>query len=887
MTAYRIALRAAHCTCLAALAFAGVCRERLLEPAAAPRVTDADASAAHGSEAARAPPSAPGAPADAPAPSERAATAADGVLEVVVVHAGDPQGGADVRAYTRHGFEPGTGAPAWRLAATAASGADGVAALPLAPGTYLIAARAAGLAPRHLAVVRPAGEARTRVTVALAPGVAVSGRVLARGRDEPVPLALLSLAPAGEGALAAMDVPLEERVSTTADPTGRFRFTVAPGAYVLEGSATGFTHGRIAVTAPRDGAELRLAAGAVVEGFVRGRDGAPAAGAEVLLSGGEELVRGTAGSSGGFAVEVTPGTYKVTARSDRAAGTWPALVTVAAGGRARGIEIWLGRPGGIAGVVTATDGAPVQGASIAVSPHEASGDLGRAETDGAGRFAVEGLGEGTYDVAVTAEGWSAAARTGLALLAAERAELAIALERSGGVEGTVKDGEGRPIAGVRVRCEQRRGAAPGGARAEARTDAAGRYRLTGLDAGRAEVVAARDDASSGVSASVDVPAGSSARADLTLADTGRLEGLVTRRDRGRVGPAVVVVLTRGAPMVVASAKVEADGRYALRLAAGEYRAVVVPGEVARADLRQPPVPVRIAAGQVSTVDLVLDGAPDGPGSAAVVQVLDSGRSGSAGALVMITAGDDLRSAGSGVTDEDGFARVELAERGSLKVRAYRGGRVGGPVPLASGGPTVVTLREAAQLRGRVVAPDGPPVAGFTLELAALGDDASVAGSLGGAAGARSAHGVLAPRAFEFGGDRFELADVPAGPVRIQVRTPGGRAGLAELSLAPGELREAEVLLEAGATVQGRAVDARSRSPVAGASVVALTRDRSAGRPEATTDTAGRFRLTGLVAGPRRLRLVAPGYAPAEREATLGHLEDVDLGDIALGGAVTR
>jgi hypothetical protein len=73
-------------------------------------------------------------------------------------------------------------------------------------------------------------------------------------------------------------------------------------------------------------------------------------------------------------------------------------------------------------------------------------------------------------------------------------------------------------------------------------------------------------------------------------------------------------------------------------------------------------------------------------------------------------------------------------------------------------------------------------------------------------------------------------------------------------------------------------------------VIALTRDRSAARPEATTDAAGRFRLTGLSAGPRRLRLVAPGYAPAEREATLAPLEDADLGDIALAGAaetVTR
>jgi hypothetical protein len=605
----------------------------------------------------------------------------------------------------------------------------------------------------------------------------------------------------------------------------------------------------------------------------------------VLFAGGEELLRGTVGTAGGFAVEVTPGTYSVTARSETAAGSWPAPVTVAAGGRARGIEIRLGAPGAIAGIVTGADGTTVRGASVAVSPHEAGGEFARAETDASGRFAVEALGAGTYDIAVTAEGFTRAVRSGLALLASERVELEFALERSGGVAGTVKDGAGHPLAGVRVRAVIRREAAPGAVQAEARTDETGEYRLGGLEAGPVQLIASREDASSGAPASVDVPAGSWAKADFTLAETGRLEGLVTRSDRGRVGAAVVVVLPRGSLVAAATAKVDADGRYGLQLAAGEYSVFAASGD-ASPDGRHPPVPpspVKIGPGQVALLDLVLKGPADAS-APVVVQVLEPGGHGSAGTLVMITAKDDLRQAGSGVTDEEGFARVELSERGGLKVRAYRGGRVGGPVPVAESGPTVVALRAAGRIRGRVVAKDGAPPAGFTLEVVALGDDASVASSIGGDAGVKSAHGVEAPRGLEFSGDRFELEDIPAGPVRVSVRTPSGRSGHAELELAPGELRDVEVVLAAGATVEGRVVDAKNRSPVAGASVIVLGEARSPQRPEATTDADGRFKLAGLQPGARRLRLVAPRYAAVERDAELDNSGNVDLGDIALAGA---
>ncbi|HET9596848.1 MAG TPA: carboxypeptidase-like regulatory domain-containing protein, partial [Anaeromyxobacteraceae bacterium] len=623
-----------------------------------------------------------------------------------------------------------------------------------------------------------------------------------------------------------------------------------------------------------------LAAGAVVEGFVLQPDGAPAGAAEVMLAGGDEVVSATAGTSGGFAAEVAAGTYTVTARRGSAAGAWPVLVTVAAGGRARGLVIRLGAAAAIGGVVTAADGAPLPGAAVAVSSPGATGELAHAESDARGRFAVEALAAGTYQVAVAADGWTPASRTGIAVLTGERVELAIALARQGAIEGVVRDGTGRAVAEARVSAGRRTWAGPGAAEAVARTDAAGHFLLRALEAGRNEVAAARDDAGTGVIASVEVAPGSVTSLDLTLPETGRLEGLVIGRDRAPPGRAVVLVRSRGPPPVSARVEVDRDGAYALQLPAGDYDAVAAPAEGARALVRPRPATVRIAPGQASRLDLVLDAAARAAASPAVVQVIEPDGSGSPATLVLVTAGDDLRNAGSAVTDEAGVARVELAEHGSLLVRALRSGRAGGPVPLDTSGPTVVTLRAPARLRGRVVSHDGPPVAGFSFQLAALGDDASVASTIGGPAGTRNARGVQAPLRLEFSGDRFEVADASPGPVRVSVQTPSGGHAHVELELAPGEQRELEVVLEPGASVEGRAVDARTGSPVAGTAVV-VERVGSPPRSEATTGADGRFRLTGLPMGARRLRLIAPGYAPAERDADLGAGESLDLGEIAL------
>lgn len=73
------------------------------------------------------------------------------------------------------------------------------------------------------------------------------------------------------------------------------------------------------------------------------------------------------------------------------------------------------------------------------------------------------------------------------------------------------------------------------------------------------------------------------------------------------------------------------------------------------------------------------------------------------------------------------------------------------------------------------------------------------------------------------------------------------------------------------TVQGRVVEVSSGAPVAGA-VASIP---EIGRV-ARTDSAGRFRLTGLPAGVRRLQVSSIGFAPARADLALAAGESVTV-----------
>ena len=701
----------------------------------------------------------------------------DGALEVRVTAGGEPQAGVAVRAYAN---DPALG---WRRAGEARTASDGTARLFARPGTYLLAARAAGLAPAHAEAVRHADEDATRLEVVLEPSAALDGRVTARGggaiagaRVRVVPV--VSRFPG----FAVPSAPAEETAVAETGPDGSFRVDgLAPGTYAVAVEATGYH--RVLRRAPVPGETLGIAMEPLgrVEGIVL-RDGTPAAGATVRAASADHGAGATAGADGRFALSAPAGSYRVhAALGDRAAAAGP--IAVAAGATAAPLELRLGPAATVEGEVTlAASGKPVPGAEIALFPHETGELAARARADAAGRFRVAGLAPDAFDVRATAPGASPGLVAAVTLAPGGRFPIRFALAGTGSAEGTVKDLAGRALAGVRVQVVQRGDGLAGAAPLEARSGFDGTWRIDGIEVGRAEILARQDGVAIGASRAVRVEVGRASRADLFLAEAGVLAGRV--RAGGKPPPAGSVVLA--VPMraglgtvQVARAPADASGNFRLALPAGEYRVHAAPGDAARTDLRVAPAFARVEGGATASLELAL--AAPAPEDGLEILVLEPGGAPSPGAVVTLSRPDDTAVAFATSAGEDG--RVPLAGKMGVAgrrvaIRARNGGRSGAvTVNLPASGTVPVTLSPGGSVRGRVRAAGRAP-AGFTVEIASQPSPAA----------------WRTVDLHRFAGDRFELVDLPAEPLRLVVRADDGRRGQAEVSVAAGEVRTVEIAL---------------------------------------------------------------------------------------------
>ncbi|XXF77422.1 carboxypeptidase regulatory-like domain-containing protein [Myxococcaceae bacterium GXIMD 01537] len=811
----------------------------------------------------------PRAPRSTP-PLEVAATEAQGAFAVRVVTQGRPVAGAQVWAALR-GPEDGTGRTRWRRAAEGVTGEDGTLKLPAAPGFYLLSARAEGHGPARQELARPVGEAETRVELTLAPAVELRGRVVAEGRSEPVPLAEVRLSPYTRPASPDTEPGrLPELESTTVcDAEGRFTLSgLAPGRYELVAEAPGFSRRTLRLLAvPRaDEVVVGLWASAVLEGFVVDARGQPAPGAEVVALGGSEPLRTSTGEGGGFSLEVPGGTYALTAHHAGARGRVPGLLVAAPGETLRGLKVRLGPAGGFEGTVLAADGRPVRGAQLVASPAGAAGVAGEARTAEDGRYTLD-LPPGEYDVVALAEGHTATGRRGLAVNAGARAPLDFRLEGAARVEGTVTDEGGRPLAGVHVRA----GLAQGVTEREAYTltDAAGAYRLEGLEVGMTRVSARRDTSAVWLTRTAELTTGASARVDFALGDTGIVQGRVRQASGERLmEPALVRAHARGGQGGAAEwafIETNAEGDYQLELPGGVYQLTAVRPGTRYVYFHEDDLSVTVAAGSASVVDLMLT---EDEGLRGVV--LEPSGAPSPGATVAALQGGDFPMTVTVRTDEDG--RFGLPPRGAsappLDLRAYNAGRLGEADGAREGGEgAVIRLRAAAQVRGRVVARSGAAPEGFTLRV--LEADGSVPAWASPGTAERT-----------FTGHTFVLYDAPAQALKLAVRTSDGRVGEAAVTLSPGEVTEVEVLLTGGAaSISGRAVWNASGSPAEG---VALFLDRQAGTGADTrTGKDGRFRLGDVRPGVHTVRLLAPDGRPETRTVKVADGEAVDVGDVSV------
>jgi hypothetical protein len=265
------------------------------------------------------------------------------------------------------------------------------------------------------------------------------------------------------------------------------------------------------------------------------------------------------------------------------------------------------------------------------------------------------------------------------------------------------------------------------------------------------------------------------------------------------------------------------------------------------------------------VELVLTPVEEDP-RRIVVDVREPGGA-PAGDAAIVLVGEGYRA--QMLADETGRANISRPPI-PMAVEARKGGRVSRSWPVAPDARSVVVeLQPAAMVRGRVVAPGGAPPSGFTLVVETPAPDVRIGD------GDRRL----------FTGDRFEIADLPSGPLRLVVTTEDGRAGEASLSVAPGELVERDVAIQAAGRILARPVDERGR-PVEGgyvtlgAQMIDAATDGVYHDPKAIRE--GVIVVDQVPAGRHEIRVGARQYQEVVRTVDVGAGQTVDLGAVRIG-----
>ena len=313
-----------------------------------------------------------------------------------------------------------------------------------------------------------------------------------------------------------------------------------------------------------------------------------------------------------------------------------------------------------------------------------------------------------------------------------------------------------------------------------------------------------------------------------------------------LGPIVRLTLELGSSSPVERVRVElsAAGELLARHEGALPVAFDAPREV-------PLVLVVEAPGRARYIEpLVLDGdrtlrIPLPPGARLSGAVVNERGDAVPGAAVRITRDDSEDRPWTARTDAEGGFAVDTLIDGAYRVEASARGhsttaRQGVP---ADGEALRLTLERVGLVGGRAVLPDGRGAQGATIV---------IAGS-----------GIWPARQVEADGEgRFRITDVPPGIYEVRafsgdlVAEP--RRGL---EVEPGSPAYLTFALVEGVALRGIIRDSESGRPIAGAAISVSTEALDVAPRAATSSAEGRFTVTGLSNGPRRVSVFAEGYVP--------------------------
>ena len=443
-------------------------------------------------------------------------------------------------------------------------------------------------------------------------------------------------------------------------------------------------------------------------------------------------------SAGRYATQYYDGKTSLTAAD---------AVSVSTGQTATGIDAALSSGGSITGTVTdASSGLPASGITVSVySSASSSSLLTSTATDGSGKYAVAGLGTGSYRVEFSGGGYVTQYYDGRSSLTgadavsvtygAATSGIDAAMQLGGAVAGTVTDASTHgDVTGIFVTAYDSHGAADG----FTTTNSNGAYQISGLAPGSYTVGFSTgggqnylpqyyNGASSFAAADpVTVTAGQTTTGiDAALEPGAEIEGTVTDSSTGQPLSGITVYATTSGGQVVYGTRTDSQGHYAaIGLQAGTYNVeFLATGQQNYLPLNDDGVTV--ASGQTLTgidgamqpgsqlTGTVTSAATGNPLSGIDVQAIDSG------GTTVASAQTDANGDYSLIRLDTGSYRVSFSDPAGFHFSQYYTGRsdAGSADPVAvTAGQTSSGIGAALQPAGRISgtvldAETGGPIAG--------------------------------------------------------------------------------------------------------------------------------------------------------------------------------
>ncbi len=327
------------------------------------------------------------------------------------------------------------------------------------------------------------------VDITLGTGGGISGTVVGKDGRTPVPGALVSLTEEGDSAFGGLGLGAD---STRTDGAGNFLFEhLKPGRFKVSAQGnTGKSAAKEVVLAEGqrlDGVLIEMATGTLVRGSVSGLQAGKLGGVRVFASSKEYSDNAVTDDTGRFLLrDVPPGVLRLQATTSFLSGRTAAKTfEIPEGSPEFPAEIVFEGTSRISGRVTRGE-KPLPGLFVNANADPPSAAAGRAtaQTDEDGRYALEGLNDGKYQVFLSGQGVS------------YRKTLTVSGDTPGDIQlpaisvtGAVTDaGSGEPVEGVTVQGQIGRETAGFGMK-QGVTDSVGHYFIDDVDPGSYQVTA--------------------------------------------------------------------------------------------------------------------------------------------------------------------------------------------------------------------------------------------------------------------------------------------------------------------------------------------------------------------------------------------------------------